>query len=63
MPQAYARRKHGMEEVTEPLKNTLDIVSNTLGTIAYQEQLMLIAQRVAGFNGNQADSYLRKSTA
>lgn len=63
MPQAYAKRKHGEEEATEPLKNTQDIVANTLGTIAYQEQLMLIAQRVAGFNGNQADSYLRKGTA
>ncbi|MED1125393.1 DNA polymerase III subunit alpha [Bacillus atrophaeus] len=63
MPQSYAKRKHGEEEAVEPLRNTWDIVENTLGTIAYQEQLMLISQRVAGFNGNQADSYLRKGTA
>lgn len=63
MDKAYARRKHGMEEAVEPLKNTWDIVESTLGTIAYQEQIMLIAQRVAGFDGNQADSYLRKALA
>lgn len=63
MPAAYARRKHGEEEAREPLPNTWDITENTLGTIAYQEQLMLISQRVAGFSDNQADSYLRKATA
>ena len=29
----------------------------------HQEQLMLMSQKVAGFNGNQADSYLRKGCA
>lgn len=63
MPAAYARRKNGEEQPRPALPRTDDLTENTLGTIAYQEQLMLIAQRVAGFNGNQADSYLRKATA
>lgn len=61
MDKSYARRKHGEEEAVEPLPNTWDIVKDTLGTICYQEQCMLIAQRVANFNGNQSDSYLRKA--
>lgn len=63
MDKMYADRKHGREAAVEPLPNTWDLVSNTYGTIIYQEAIMLIAQRVAGFNGNQADSYLRKGFA
>lgn len=63
MDKQYADRKHGREEAVEPLPNTWDLVSSTYGTIIYQEAIMLIAQRVAGFNGNQADSYLRKGFA
>lgn len=63
MDKMYADRKHGREQAVEPLPNTWDLVSNTYGTIIYQEAIMLIAQRVAGFNGNQADSYLRKGFA
>lgn len=61
MHTAYNNRKNKLEEWTEPLPNTLDIVEDTFGTIIYQEQVMLIAQRVAKFNGNQSDSYLRKA--
>lgn len=60
---SYADRKHGREEAVEPLPNTWDIVSSSFGTIIYQEQVMQIAQRVAGFDGNQADTYLRKALA
>ena len=63
MDKMYARRKNGEEQWTEPLPNTLDIVQDTFGTIIYQEQPMLIAQRVAGFDGNQSDSFLRKAMA
>lgn len=63
MDKLYAKRKNGEEEWSEPLPNTMDIVQDTFGTIIYQEQPMLIAQRVAGFNGNHADSYLRKALA
>ena len=63
MDKMYADRKHGREEAVEPLPNTWDLVSSTYGTIIYQEAIMLIAQRVAKFDGNQADSYLRKGFA
>jgi DNA polymerase-3 subunit alpha len=63
MPKSYALRKNGLEEAVEPLRDTWEFVSDTFGTIAYQEQIMLIAKRVAGFNDNQSDSYLRKAFA
>lgn len=59
----YANRKNGLEEAIEPLKNTWDIVKDSLGILCYQEHCMRIAQRVAGFDDNQADSFLRKSMA
>ncbi|MBC9955335.1 DNA polymerase III subunit alpha [Leucobacter sp. cx-42] len=55
----YALRKNGLQPITpihpeleEPLK---DILSTTFGLIIYQEQVMSIAQRVAGFSLGQAD--------
>ena len=55
----YALRKNGQQEVTpihpeleEPLA---DILGTTYGLIVYQEQVMAIAQRVAGYSLGQAD--------
>src|SRR5699024_10244422 len=55
----YALRKNGLQEVTpihpeleEPLK---DILDTTFGLIIYQEQVMAIAQKVAGYSLGQAD--------
>ena len=55
----YALRKNGLQPITpihpqleEPLK---DILNTTYGLIIYQEQVMSIAQRVAGFSLGQAD--------
>ena len=55
----YALRKNGQQEVTpihpeleEPLREILDI---SYGLIIYQEQVMAIAQKVAGFSLGQAD--------
>lgn len=59
----YANRKNGKEEIIEPLPNTKDLIEEAYCTIIYQESIMLIAKRVADFNDNQADSYLRKATA
>ena len=54
-----ALRKNGLQPVTpihpeleEPLRDILDI---SYGLIIYQEQVMAIAQRVAGFSLGQAD--------
>jgi DNA polymerase-3 subunit alpha len=63
MGKQFTQRKHGLEEAVEPITNTWDIVSETYGTIIYQEQIMLIAKRVAGFDDNQSDSHLRKAFA
>ncbi|ONH56231.1 DNA polymerase III subunit alpha [Frankia sp. CcI49] len=55
----YALRKNGQQEITpihpqlaEPLA---DILDTTYGLIVYQEQVMAIAQKVAGYTLGQAD--------
>jgi DNA polymerase-3 subunit alpha len=55
----YANRKNGREaiepihpELAEPLA---DILDETYGLIVYQEQVMAIAQKVAGYSLGQAD--------
>ncbi|MGQ4543597.1 DNA polymerase III subunit alpha [Dermabacteraceae bacterium P13088] len=55
----YALRKNGLQDVTpihpeleEPLA---EILGTTYGLIVYQEQVMQIAQKVAGFTLGQAD--------
>ena len=55
----YALRKTGQQpvvpihpELAEPLR---DILDTTYGLIVYQEQVMAIAQRVAGYSLGQAD--------
>ncbi|HEX7835512.1 MAG TPA: DNA polymerase III subunit alpha, partial [Pseudolysinimonas sp.] len=55
----YALRKNGQQainpihpELEEPLR---DILDTTYGLIIYQEQVMAIAQKVAGFSLGQAD--------
>ena len=60
----YALRKNGLEpidaihpELAEPLREILD---STFGVIVYQEQVMAVAQKVAGFTLGQAD-ILRKA--
>jgi len=60
----YALRKNGLQpieaihpELAKPLD---DILSTTYGLIVYQEQVMAIAQRVAGYSLSRAD-LLRKA--
>ena len=59
----FNNRKNGLEEISYLLKDTEDILEDNYGCIVYQEDVMLIAKKVAGFDDNQADSYLRKATA
>lgn len=59
----YAQRKNGFEEAIPQLRGTDDITKDTYHTIIYQEQCMLIAKLVAGFDDSQADSILRKALA
>ena len=60
----YADRKNGRQaikpihpELEEPLK---EILAETYGLIVYQEQIMFIAQKVAGYSMGKADA-LRKA--
>lgn len=59
----YAQRKNGFEVAVPQLRGTDEITKNTYHTIIYQEQCMLIAKKVAGFDDSQADSLCRKPLA
>ncbi|HET7452151.1 MAG TPA: DNA polymerase III subunit alpha, partial [Thermoanaerobaculia bacterium] len=56
----YVRRRNGTAKITYPLPELEDILADTLGILVYQEQVMLIAQRVAGYSLAEAD-LLRKA--
>ncbi|HTM02574.1 MAG TPA: DNA polymerase III subunit alpha [Vicinamibacterales bacterium] len=56
----YIARKQGTKEVKYDFKELEPILADTYGVIAYQEQVMLIAQALAGFSLAQADM-LRKA--
>ncbi len=60
---AYVERKHGRQKI-EPIhpefaESLADLLAETYGVIVYQEQVMAIAQRVAGYSLAQADSLRR----
>ncbi|MDD8048283.1 MAG: DNA polymerase III subunit alpha [Thomasclavelia sp.] len=55
----YLDRKFKKEKVTYPLECLKDILEPTYGIIIYQEQIMQVATRVAGFSLSKAD-ILRK---
>ena len=56
----YVERKHGRAKVTYPHPLTESILEPTYGVMLYQEQIMQIAQVVAGYSLGQAD-VLRKA--
>jgi DNA polymerase-3 subunit alpha len=56
----YARGKHNPESVTYPDERLRPITEPTYGCVLYQEQLMEIAKRMAGFSPAEADD-LRKA--
>ena len=52
---SYIRRKHGLEQVTYLDPCLEGILSSTYGIIIYQEQIMQIANVMAGFSYGEAD--------
>jgi len=60
MTQHFIDRKHGREEVTYLHESLEEILMPTYGVLVYQEQSMRIAQKIAGFNLEEADE-LRKA--
>lgn len=59
----YISCKNGKSDLKYPIHGIENILDNTYGVIAYQEQLMQISKQVSGFDDNQADSITRKITA
>ncbi|MFC2948641.1 DNA polymerase III subunit alpha [Virgibacillus sediminis] len=52
---AYISRKNGQEEVSYPHPDLKEILAKTYGVLIYQEQIMQIANKIAGFSMGQAD--------
>ncbi|TLG79891.1 DNA polymerase III subunit alpha [Vagococcus zengguangii] len=51
----FVRRKHGQEMIQYPHESLKDILDVTYGIIVYQEQIMQVAAKMAGFTLGQAD--------
>jgi len=51
----FIERKHGRKQITYDLPDLKPILEETYGIVIYQEQVMQIAQRVAGYSLGQAD--------
>jgi DNA polymerase-3 subunit alpha len=60
MHQVYIRRKRGEEKVRYPHPALREVLEPTFGVIVYQEQVMRIANVLAGFTLGEADA-LRKA--
>ena len=56
----FIARKQGTEAVTYPIDDMEEYLSDTYGITVYQEQVMLLSQKLAGFTGGEADT-LRKA--
>src|SRR5690606_27496201 len=55
MHKVYIRRKRGEEPVSYALPELEPILKETFGVITYQEQVMRLAQAVAGISLSEAD--------
>ncbi|RIK47050.1 MAG: DNA polymerase III subunit alpha [Chloroflexi bacterium] len=51
----YCRAKHGEEAIRYPHDDLASILDETYGVIVYQDQVLLIAQRFAGYTLGEAD--------
>lgn len=51
----YCRAKHGEEEIVYPHADLSDILDETYGVIVYQDQVLLIARKFAGYTLGEAD--------
>jgi len=56
----YIARKHAREEVVYDLSDMKEYLEETYGITVYQEQVMLLSQKLAGFSKGDAD-ILRKA--
>jgi DNA polymerase-3 subunit alpha len=51
----FIERKHGRKEIVYDLPELKEVLEETYGVIVYQEQVMQIANRLAGFSLGEAD--------
>jgi len=51
----YIRAKHGLEAIRYPHPDLADVLDETYGVIVYQDQVLLIAQKFAGYALGEAD--------
>ena len=56
----FINRKHGREKITFDLLEMQEFLQDTYGITVYQEQVMLLSQKLAGFTKGDAD-VLRKA--
>jgi DNA polymerase-3 subunit alpha len=56
----FVDRKHGREEISYDLPEMEEYLKDTYGITVYQEQVMLLAQKLGGFSKGEAD-VLRKA--
>lgn len=56
----YIERKHGRQEIVYDLPEMEEYLKDTYGITVYQEQVMLLSQKIAGFSKGDADN-LRKA--
>ncbi|UEG52357.1 DNA polymerase III subunit alpha [Mucilaginibacter daejeonensis] len=57
---SFIKRKHGLEPVSFDLDDMEEYLGETYGITVYQEQVMLLSQKLAGFSKGDAD-VLRKA--
>jgi DNA polymerase-3 subunit alpha len=56
----FIKRKHGLSEISYDLEGMEEYLEETYGITVYQEQVMLLSQKLAGFSKGDADT-LRKA--
>ncbi|MEZ4789112.1 MAG: DNA polymerase III subunit alpha [Flavobacteriales bacterium] len=56
----FIKRKHGLERIVYDLPEMEELLQETYGVTVYQEQVMLLSQKLAGFTKGDAD-VLRKA--
>ena len=51
----YAERKHGRKPVAYPHPDLEPVLGDTYGVLVYQEQIVLLLQKLAGYSPGEAD--------
>ncbi|OGP59407.1 MAG: DNA polymerase III subunit alpha [Deltaproteobacteria bacterium RBG_13_61_14] len=57
MVEDFIDRKHGRKPITYPLPKLEDILKETYGVMLYQEQVMQVAAKLAGYSMGEADKF------